>query len=143
MDIYSNKNLEGLVFDIIKYLYNTKVNNDEFGIDKIRLSENVLIYSMNKVYYVSEENPNLKLGKIPICIEDNVNMEEYFEYCDKNTLSLSMDSILCDYLYYGDVFKADVVRKNVSDIFEKHGFYYEFGSSWYIFAVPLGKVNVF
>lgn len=137
MDIYSNENLEGLVFDLFKYLYNTKDYRETYERDK--LSRNVFIYSMNKLYYIDEEKANFKLGKIPICIEDNIDMEEYFEYCDKKTLTLSMDSILCEYLYYGDVANAVIVQNRVSDIFENHGFYYDFGSNWYIFAVPLRK----
>ena len=96
-DIYSEENLKSLVFDLIKYLYNTK------DYDKNRLSEDVLIYSMNKCYYVSEEKASFKIRNIPICIEDNIKMEEYFEFCDTKTLTLSMDSKLCEYLYYGDV----------------------------------------
>lgn len=137
MNIYSKENLEGLVFDLIKYLYKTKDYKDTYEHD--RLSKDVLIYSMNKCYSVSEKNSNFMLGKIPIYIEDNIDMEKYFEYCDKKTLVLSMDSILNEYLYYGDVPNADIVRNRVSDIFEDHGFYYDFGSNWYIFAVPLEK----
>lgn len=137
MDIYSKENLEGLVFDLIKYLYKTKHYKDTYNRD--RLSEDVLIYSMNKVYYVSEEKSNFKLGKIPICVEEYINIEEYFEYIDKSPLVLSMDSILDEYLYYGDVPNATIVKNRVSDIFKKHGFYYDFGSNWYIFAVPLRK----
>ena len=96
-NIYGKENLEGLVFDLIKYLYNTKDYNDE------RLSEGVLIYSMDKCYYVSKEKTNYMLNNIPICIEENIKMEEYFEFCNSKTLTLSMDSILCEYLYYGDV----------------------------------------
>ena len=132
-DIYSKENLEGLVFDLIKYLYRTKGYNDE------RLSENVLIYSMDKVYYVSKKDSNFMLNNIPIFIEENIKMEEYFEFCNSKTLTLSMDSILCEYLYYGDVLGAEKVRKRVRGIFEKHGFYYDFGSNWYLFAEPLNK----
>ena len=52
-NIYDKENLEGLVFDLIKYLYNTQDYNNE------RLSKDVLIYSMNKLYYVSEKNIHL------------------------------------------------------------------------------------
>ncbi len=141
MDIYSKENLEGLVFELIKYLYKTKDYKDTYDRDK--LSKDVLIYSMNKVYYVSEEKSNFKLGKIPICIEENINIEEYFEHIDKSPLVLSMDSILCEYLYYGDVPNGIIVRNRISDIFKNHGFYYDFGSSWYLFAVPLGKSAIY
>ena len=132
-NIYSKENLEGLVFDLIKYLYNTKDYNGE------RLSENVLIYSMNKCYYVSNEKANYKLSNIPIFIEDNIKMEDYFEFCNSKTLTLSMDSVLCEYLYYGDVPDSEKVQNKITSIFEKHGFYYDFGSCWYIFAEPLNK----
>ncbi len=132
-DIYSEENLKSLVFDLIKYLYNTK------DYDKNRLSEDVLIYSMNKCYYVSEEKANFKIRNIPICIEDNIKMEEYFEFCDTKTLTLSMDSKLCEYLYYGDVPDTREVQDKIRKIFKKHGFYYDFGSSWYLFAKPIEK----
>ena len=134
-NIYSKENLEGLVFDLIKYLYRTKDYN------KKKLSEGVLIYSMNKLYYVSEEKHNFMLNNIPICIEENVKMEDYFEYCNNKTLALSMDCTLCEYLYYGDVIDAEMVQKKISKIFEKHGFYYDFGSSWYLYAKPINKAN--
>lgn len=133
MDIYSKKNLEGLVFDLIKYLYKTKDYYDE------RLSEDVLIYSMNKMYCVDQDKCNLKIRNIPVYVEDNVKMEDYFEHCNKKTLALSMDARLNEYLYYYDVPGCKEVSDKVSKIFEKHGFYYDFGSNWYLFAEPLGK----
>lgn len=134
-DIYSKENLEGLVFDLIKYLYKTKDYNGD------RLSKDVLIYSMNKLYYISEKNSNFMLSNIPITIEENVKMEEYFEFYNTYTLTLSMDSKLCEYLYYGDFVGAQDVQKKIRDIFKKHGFYYDFGSSWYLYAKPLKHGN--
>ena len=134
-NIYSKENLESLVFDLIKYLYRTKDQKDE------KLSNNVLIYSMDKLYYVSDEKHNFMLKNIPICIEENIKMEEYFEFCNTKTLALSMDSTLCEYLYYGDFIGAEEVQKKVNEIFEKHGFYYNFGSSWYLYAEPINKSN--
>ena len=128
-NIYSKENLESLVFDLIKYLYRTKDYNDN------------LIYSMDKLYYVSDEKHNFMLNNIPICIEESVKMEDYFEYCNNKTLALSMDSTLCEYLYYGDFIGAEEVQKRVKEIFEKHGFYYDFGSSWYLYAKPINKQN--
>ena len=130
-DIYNKENLEKLAFDLIKYLYKTKDYNEQ------RLTKNVFIYSMNKVYYVSKENSNFMLNNIPIIIEDNVKMEDYFEFYNAKTLTLSMDSTLCDYLYYGDVLGAKDVQNRIRNIFKKHGFYYDFGSNWYLFAEPL------
>ena len=130
VDIYSKKNLENLVFDLIKYLYKTKDYNN------VRLSYNVLIYSMDKLYYVSEKSHNFMLDNIPVFIEENVKMEEYFEFCNSKTLTLSMDSTLCEYLYYGDVVNAEKVQDKIGKIFERHGFYYDFGSCWYLYAKP-------
>ncbi len=130
-DIYSEKNLNGLVFDLIKYLYRTKDYNEE------RLSEDVFIYSMNKRYYVDDKKTNFKLLNIPICIEENVKMEDYFEFCNKKTLTLSMDSRLNEYLYYYDVPGCKEVADKISKIFKKHGFYYDFGSNWYLIAEPI------
>ena len=129
-DIYSEKNLNGLVFDLIKYLYRTKDYNEE------RLSEDVFIYSMNKRYYVDDKKTNFKLLNIPICIEENVKMEDYFEFCNKKTLTLSMDSRLNEYLYYYDVPGCKEVADKISKIFKKHGFYYDFGSNRYLIAEP-------
>ncbi len=130
-DIYSEKNLNGLVFDLIKYLYRTKDYNEE------RLSEDVFIYIMNKRYYVDDKKTNFKLLNIPVCIEENVKMEDYFEFCNKKTLTLSMDSRLNEYLYYYDVPGCKEVADKISEIFKKHGFYYDFGSNWYSIAEPI------
>ena len=132
-DIYSKENLEKLVFDLIKYLYKTKDYNGD------RLSKDVLIYSMDKCYYVSKEKENFKINNIPICIEENVKMEEYFEFCNTKTLALSMDSKLCEYLYYGDFLGAEEVQNKIRKIFQNHGFYYDFGSCWYLYAKPIRK----
>ncbi len=136
-NIYSNSNLKSLVFDLIKYLYKTKDYYDE------RLSNGVVIYSMNKTYEVSLERCNYNLGNIPIFIEENMKIEDYFEYYYPNTLVLSMDSRLCEYLYYYDVPDCEKVADKISKIFNKHGFYYDFGSNWYLYAVPLSKKNLF
>lgn len=132
-NIYSEKNLEGFVFDLMKYLYKTK---DYYG---ERLSNDVLIYSMNKRYYVDEEKSNFKLSNIPVCIEENIKMEDYFEFCNKKTLALSMDSRLNEYLYYYDVPGCKEVAEKITKIFNKHGFYYEFGTNWYLYAEPKPK----
>ena len=132
-NIYSNDNLEALVFDLIKYLYKTKDYN------KNRLSNNVIIYSMNKAYYIGGEKANYKLGSIPVFIEENMKIEDYFDYYYPNTLALSMDSTLSEYLYNYDVPNCEEVADKIRQIFNKHGFYYNFGSNWYLYAVPLKK----
>ena len=130
-DIYSKENLESLVYSLIKYLYRTK---DYYG---ERLSKDVMIYSMDKIYYIDERKiPNLYLGKVPVCVEENFKIEDYFEYYNNKTLALSMESRLSEYLYNYDVPDCEEVSDRISKIFEKHGFYYEFGANWYLYAEP-------
>ena len=101
-----------------------------------RLSENVLFYSMDKLYYVSDTKHNSMIDSIPVCIEENIKMEDYFEHYNNKTVTISMDSRLSEYLYNGDCNGAKEVQEKVSKIFENHGFYYDFGSNWYIYAKP-------
>lgn len=126
--IYSKDNLQSFVYDLIYYLYYTKDYNNE------RLSNDVIIYSMNKCFYVDEDNYNQIINNIPIHIEKNVKVKDYLEYYNKDTLTLSMDSTLNEYLYYYDIEGCEEVSNKVSDIFEKHGFYYDFGASYILKA---------
>ena len=81
------------------------------------------------------------LNNIPVFIEEKVKMEDYFEFCNSKTLDLSMDSTLCEYLYYGDFMGAEKVQNKIKEILEKHGFYYDFGSNWYLYAKPINNQN--
>lgn len=134
--LYSEENLEGLVNDIFFYLYNTKSYRakDSYTYSDERLSDDVMIYTLNKRYTVREEDHTYKIKNTPIFVEENIKVEDYVEYYNKRTLTLVMDSILCEYLYYKDVEDSDIVSKKIDDIFLKHGFYVEFGSSSSIFA---------
>lgn len=132
-NIYSDSNLESLIFDLLTYLYQTKDYEDH------PLSNDIYIVSMNKSYAVSLERCNYHLGNVPLVIEENVKLEDYFPYYYPNTLALCMDSKLSEYLYHYDVPNCEEVADEITKIFRKHGFYYEFGSSWYLYAVPLDK----
>ena len=48
-------------------------------------------------------------------------------------------SILTPYLYYYDVPGCKEVAEKITKIFNKHGFYYEFGTNWYLYAEPNPK----
>lgn len=134
-DIYSKKNLESFVYDLLTYLYKTKVQYGDYPLTDIkRLSEDVLIYSMNNLYYIDEVNPTTMIKKTPVRIEENVDVAEYLDYYNKDTLTLSMDSILCEYLYYYDVPGCEEIADKVFKIFEKHGFFHDFGTNTTIFA---------
>lgn len=126
-DIYSKENLESLVYELLSYLYKRKDYKGEF------LSNNILIYSMNKLYYVNDNYDKL-VNNTPIKIEEDIDVSEYFDYYNKDTLTLSMDARLSEYLYNYDVPGCEKVAEKISKIFNKHGFYYEFGSSWYLYA---------
>lgn len=134
--LYSKENLEGLVNDLFNYLYNTKSYraDNSYTYESEKLSDDVMIYTLNKRYMVDDENYTYKFKNVPISVEDNIKVEDWVEYYNKKTLTLVMDSILCEYLYYNDVEDSDVVSKKVYDIFEKHGFNIEFGNSCIIFA---------
>lgn len=127
-DIYSNENLESFVYDLIKYLYKTKDYYDE------RLSENVLIYSMNKLFYVDENDYTKKINNIPVHIEENINVEDWLEYYNKESLTICMECRLNEYLYYYDVEGCQEVSEKIDKIFKKHGFYYDFGTSYILIA---------
>lgn len=131
-NIYSKENLESFVFDLLKYLYRTRDYYDE------RLSKDIYIYSMNKRYYIDEDNFDIMAGKAPIHIEDNVKVEDYFEYYTKESLTLSMDARLNEYLYYYDVPGCVEVADRVDKIFKKHGFYMDFGTNYLLLAYEIG-----
>ena len=126
--IYSKENLESFVYELFEYLYNTRDYFDE------RLSKDVLIYSMNKLYYINEDKCKKKINGMPLCVEGNVPVEEYSEYYNKDSLTLQMDSRLNEYLYYYDVPGCEEVADRVEQIFEKHGFYSDFGSNVILIA---------
>ena len=134
--IYSKENLEGLVYDLIKYLYKTR---DYLG---DRLSKDVFIYCKNKRYSVDEENSNLNLSNIPVYIEKNMKMQDYFDYYNKRTITIAMESRLREYLYCYDVPGCEKVAEKISEIFKKHGFYYDFGESWSLIAYEDKTLNM-
>ena len=136
-DIYSSENLESFVYDLIKYLYKTK---DYYG---ERLSKDVLIYSMNKCFYVDENEYTKKINDIPVYIKENINVEDCLEYYNKESLTISMDSRLNEYLYYYDVEGCKEVSEKIDKIFKKHGFYYDFGTSYILIAYESnGKLRI-
>lgn len=133
---YSKKNLESFVYDLFAYLYNTYDYLDE------RLSNDVLIYSMKKRFYIDEDKCQQKINNIPIVVEDNVDVRDYLEYYNKDTLTLCMESRLNEYLYYYDVEGCKEVAEKVDEIFEKHGFFSDFGTSYILIAMDKNKIKL-
>jgi len=124
--IYSNENLEGLLKEIINFLW------------KYELYDGVSIYTMNKrysFYDLSNDLPKILFdNKIPIYLENNIDVKEFIEYSNPKTLTLVMEGELNAYLYYRDVYDERNIYSKITKIFEKYGFYMEFGSNCVIYA---------
>jgi hypothetical protein len=118
-----NKKLYDFAFDLLKYLYKTYDYYDN------RLSDDVLVFCNNKKYYVDEDNYTRKIKGVPICIEDNVKVEDYLTYYEKDSLNFVMEGRLCEYLYYRDVSESEKITNKIYKIFDKYGYYLDFGSS--------------
>lgn len=116
-----NKRLEKFAIELLKYLYKTKDYDDE------RLSIDVFVFCNNKKYYVDYNEKNLE--NFPLRIEENVDVSEYLEFYEKDSLNVIMEGRLQEYLYYKDVKDSDKVIKKVTQIFKKYGYYYDFGTS--------------
>ena len=110
-----NKRLEKFAIELLKYLYKTKDYDDE------RLSIDVFVFCNNKKYYVDYNEENLE--KFPLRIEENVDVSEYLEFYEKDSLNVIMEGRLQEYLYYKDVKDSDKVIKKVIQIFKKYGYY--------------------
>jgi hypothetical protein len=128
-----DKKLDKFAFELLKYLYKTY---DYYG---DRLSTDVLIFCNNKKYYVDEDNYTKKIKGIPICTKDNVRVEEYLKYYEKDSLNFVMESRLCEYLYYYDVDGCEEVTEEINKIFKKYGYYLDFGSEISVKACKIKK----
>ena len=124
--IYSNENLEGLLKEIIIFLW------------KYELYDGVSIYTMNKrysFYDLSNDLPKILFdNKIPIYLENNIDVKEFIEYSNPKTLTLVMEGELNEYLYYRDVYDERNIYSKITKIFEKYGFYMEIGSCYAVYA---------
>ena len=70
-----------------------------------------------------------------IYVEDDMNPKDYCEYAG-NILSLSTEGFLYDCLNYGFEWGSKA-SDQLEAIFEKHGYYYEMCTAWFITAVKL------
>lgn len=61
-------------------------------------------------------------------VEDGHSPLEQFEYGNPETLSMTFDGPLCSSLYYGEYGWG--VHEKVTEICNKHGYYWEFGHHW-------------
>ena len=70
-----------------------------------------------------------------VYVEDNKDPKDYFEWAGKH-LSMSFEGPLYDIVNgYFDIPGTQKLEAEFSDIFHKHGFYYELGNAWNCTAV--------
>lgn len=137
LDIYSKENLEGLINEVLYYLYHKRSYVDK------RLSNCVLLYAFNKRYSVDCENHTFTYTykDVPILVEENMNVEDYHDYYNKKAVTMCIEGRLNEYLYFQDVPESEEVTEAIWDIFKKHGFYYEFGDCCTIYCEEFPKAS--
>lgn len=116
----TTKQLHDLAVDIIEWLQKHDMFTD------INIYVNGLKYSDDEL--LSDLTEKTKLGYYYVFYD--YNPEQYFEYCNPDTLTMSFEGPLYDMLNYscGDE------EEDFKDIFRKYGLYYELGNSWNLSA---------
>lgn len=72
---------------------------------------------------------NFYYNKDVICLEENINPRDYFEYTG-NILCMSFEGELYHVLHYGYDKESEVIRNGLYQIFKKYGCFHEFGDAW-------------
>ena len=65
------------------------------------------------------------------------NAEDYFEYANPDTLSMSFEGSLYDALNAWDLPCYDGVEEELQGIFAKYGLYFEYGNAWNLSAYKI------
>jgi|LSQX01.3.fsa_nt_gb lipocalin len=86
------------------------------------LNYDTRIYFNNKCYDFDSQG-NIK-------IIDGIKGSDYFEYANDETVSMSFEGPLYMALNYGPV----NIERKFSEVFNKHGMYYELGNTWNLAA---------
>lgn len=113
-----------------KDIYNWCVENDLWGDNTI--------YFNNKAWSNQEIWGDIEgkcIGNELYEYEDK-NPLTYFEFANPETLSMSFEGDL-NYVLNGYVRGWDKLEEEFSQIFEKHGYYYEMGYAWSLSAYEL------
>lgn len=64
---------------------------------------------------------------------ENKNPRDYMKYANQETLSMAFDGLLYDVVNdFGQMFPR--MYDEFEKLFDKHGYYYELGSNWYLNA---------
>ena len=119
------RNKQGkLAKDIIDWLLKKEIFDDTF------------IYVNGKRYGTYDGEGHYNYGTNSwdnVYVEDNMDPKRYFEYAGKH-LSMSFEGPLYDLLNYGFEFDSHA-EEELTEIFHKHGYYYELGNAWNLTAV--------
>lgn len=118
---------EKLAKDIINFLLEHELFDDAF------VYVNGKRYGTydGKHYYYGSNSWN------DVYVEDNKNPKDYFQYAG-DYLSMSFEGPLYDVVNcYFDIPGNQKLEAEFSNIFHKHGFYYELGHSWSLTAVKI------
>ena len=113
-----------LARDIIDYLLKKEMMDDTF------------IYVDGKRYSTCDGEGHYNYGTNSwdnVYVEENIDPKDYCEYAG-NILSLSTEGFLYDAINYGFEWDSKIPDE-LSEIFHKHGYYYEMGTSWFLTAV--------
>ena len=115
-----------LAKDIIDYLLKKEIMDDTF------------IYINGKRYgtYDGEKGYHYETNSWDdLYVEDDMEPKDYCQYAG-NILSISTEGFLYDALNYGFEWNTKIPDE-LEAIFEKHGYYYEMCTNWFLTAVKL------
>ena len=122
---FRNKNGQ-LAKDIINWLLKKGIFDD------------TLIYVNGKRYGTYDGEKSYHYGTNSwedVYVEDDKDPKDYFEYAGEH-LSMSFEGPLYDLLNYGFEWDSHA-EEELTDIFKKHGFYFELGNAWNLTAVKI------
>ena len=119
---------EKLAKDIINWLLKKGIFDDTY------------IYVNGKRYGTYDGEGHYNYGTESwddVYVEDNMDPSHYFQYAGPY-LSMSFEGPLYDALNYGWEYETYAKwEEELTDIFNKHGFYFELGNSWNLTAAEL------
>lgn len=116
---------EKLAKDIIDFLLKHEIFDDTF------------IYVNGKRYSTWNGEHEYNYGTSSwdkVYVEDDKDPKDYFEWAGKY-LSMSFEGPLYDLINYGFEFGSYKTIDELTEIFHKHGFYWELGNAWNLTAV--------
>lgn len=116
---------EKLAKDIIEFLLTHEIFDDTY------------IYVNGKRYGTYDGEGHYNYGTSSwnnVYVEDNQDPRKYFEYAGPY-LSMSFEGPLYDALNYGWEYETyQKWEEELTEIFKKHGFYFELGNAWNLTA---------